>query len=425
VNSTLVRAARLFDGAGRVVTDSPAVLVDGEQIAAVGAEAVALGAERSARLLDFPNGTLLPGLIDCHVHLVLPGDGTPAHQAVVGRPEGLLLLRAAANARRSLESGVTTLRDCGARDGVTFALREAIELGIVPGPRLVLSGRPITQTGGHMHFFGGEADGADGVRRLARELLKEGADFLKIVASGGGTPGTVQHWPSYTPEEIHAAADVAHRAHKPITAHAMPLEAVRMALDAGVDGIEHVAFLGPDGQASYDADVARTMRERGTVVSPTLPVNYRGLEQLQAKAATGPLTREETLFVEERLRLRAAYLANFGRLLEQGVRLVASTDAGWGMTPFGDFPLALELMAQAGMPPTDILTAATGGAADAIGIGASVGALRPGRQADLLVAAGDPTSDVSAVRRPLLVMKAGTAIDRGEIGFSPESPGST
>ncbi|RPJ07720.1 MAG: amidohydrolase family protein, partial [Deltaproteobacteria bacterium] len=214
----IIKAKGLVDVAGKRVVSDPVVLIDGEKIAAVRTREEASLLPREAEVIDLFDKYLLPGMINCHAHLVLPGDGTTLETWVQNSNE-MFLLTAARNARTALMSGITTMRDCGGRDGVTYALREAVEKGIVAGPRLILSGRMLTITGGHCHPFHGEVDGPDGVVRAVRQLLKEGADFIKIIATGGGTTGTHPEWAAFSPAELAAAVETAHRVGKKVSAH--------------------------------------------------------------------------------------------------------------------------------------------------------------------------------------------------------------
>ncbi len=196
---TRILAPLLIDGRGGPPLQRAALLLEGSTIRAVGtAEEVRAPDGAAVETLEYPNATVLPGLIDTHTHLNGFGDGRLGDE-LAESPDELLLLQAARNARVHLETGVTTLRDCGSKHGTAFQLRRAIAMGIAPGPRLYLCGRPVTITGGHMWYFGQEADGPDGVRRAVRQLLKEGADFIKIVATGGSTRTSYPARPAYNP----------------------------------------------------------------------------------------------------------------------------------------------------------------------------------------------------------------------------------
>jgi imidazolonepropionase-like amidohydrolase len=230
-----IRVGRLWDGTGSPIIEDAAVLLEGERIAAAG-PADRVPRPALAESLEFPEHTLVPGLVDCHSHLNLPGDGTTIEGAAA-EGDDLLLLRSAENARVTLESGVTTLRDNGARHRTTFSVKEAIRRKIITGPRLSISGRPVTMTGGHCWPFGGEADGVAGVRLAVRQLVKEGADWIKVMTTGGGTRNTYPYQASYTVEELRAAIDEAHAAGRLAAAHASSTAGIVNALDVGFDMI--------------------------------------------------------------------------------------------------------------------------------------------------------------------------------------------
>ena len=208
---TVITADRLVIGTETAPIESGVVVMRDDEIHAVGRQGeTELPSGPSVETIEIgPGKTVQPGLVDVHTHLVMPGDGTP-YQTFMQHGDAILLLQAAKNARTHLLSGVTTVTDTGARGSVTFTLREAIKLGLLEGPRLVLCGRPITRTGGHCWFLGAEADGPDAIARTARELLKEGADIIKVMATGGGTAGTYPYRPSLRVDELAAAADEAH-----------------------------------------------------------------------------------------------------------------------------------------------------------------------------------------------------------------------
>src|SRR3989475_13130308 len=211
---TLITAARLLDGTGAAAVEHAALLIDGDRVADLGRASdvhVAEGASVDRR--DYAEGTILPGLVDAHTHLVAPGDGTLGDD-VAREEDDILLLQAAKNARTLLHSGVTTLRENGAKGQVAFSLREGIRRQLAPGPRMVICGRPIAITGGHMGYFGSEADGEAAVRAEVRKLLKEGADYIKIVASGGSPPPAGPKPAPYTPP---APAPVTGPGHPPRT----------------------------------------------------------------------------------------------------------------------------------------------------------------------------------------------------------------
>ena len=407
---TVIRAKALFDGTGTPPLHNAIVILEGSRIVAAGSEG-AIEAPRGpqVRTLDFPDGYLLPGLIDAHTHLMF-GSGDATYEEVIERDsDQVMLLRAARNAHIHLNAGVTTLRDCGARNQVTFDLRRGVRQGLALAPRLLLSGRPVTTTGGHFWWCNQEADGVEGVRKAVRQLVGDGADFIKIMASGGGTAGTDNRRPSYSVEELRAIVDEAHNLGKPTTAHCIATLSIVNALDAGVDSIEHATFIEPDGSYRFDPRIAERIARQGVLVSPTVQTGYRKREKLLARREQGhALTPEEERRLED-LQVKCERQVEFlGRLWsEWEVPIVAGTDA---IQTFGDYCLGLELQVQAGMSPADVICSATSVAARAVGVGHLVGTIEPGKEADLIVVDQDPLQDIRALRSMRMVMQGGAIV---------------
>jgi imidazolonepropionase-like amidohydrolase len=381
----VIRTGRLIDGTGAAVQRDRDVYVDDGQIAGI---EPAGDTPADAELVDLSGLAVVPGLFDCHVHLVF--STTPhAREDVLAEDDQQLLLRGVAAARQALGAGVTTVRDLGGRGGVTFRLRDAIASGLIAGPRILAAGSPITITGGHCHFLGLEADGENGVRAAARGQLKAGANCLKIMSTGGRmTPGTNTTVAQYTVAEISAAVEEARRANVSIAAHGLGTAGIRNATLAGVNTIEHCNWLGPDGSVAFDESVAVQMAKQNTGVVPTLV-------PLQRAAAP----------------LRAAVLECMRRMAELGVPFVAGTDAGVTLTPFDSVLGELEIyVAEVGLTPIQAIQAATGGAARVLGVDPSFGTLRKGQAADMLAVDGDPSANIGDLRAMRRVIKAGRTV---------------
>lgn len=407
---TVIRARALHDGtAGPPISDA-VVVVEGSRIVAAGpASAVETPRGPGVRELDHRDGYLLPGLIDAHTHLMF-GAGDATYEEVIERDsDEVMLLRAARNAHLHLSAGVTTLRDCGARNQVTFDLRRGVRQGLALAPRLLLSGRPVTATGGHFWWCNGEADGVEGVRQAVRQLVREGADFIKIMASGGGSAGTDPRRPSYSVEELRAIVDQAHDLGKPTTAHCIATQSIVNALEAGVDSIEHATFIDPDGSYRFKPQIAERIAEQGVLVSPTVQTGYRKRERLLAKREGGHALSEEEKSRLEDLHVKCEKQVEFlGRLWSGwGIPIVAGTDS---IQTFGDYCLGLELQVLAGMSPSDVIRSATSVAARAIGLGHLVGTVEPGKEADLIVVDQDPLGDIRALRSMRMVMQKGAVV---------------
>ncbi|MCK2219182.1 amidohydrolase family protein [Actinomadura sp. ATCC 31491] len=379
-----LRAPRLFDG--HDLHHDRVVLTANGRVTAV----VSGDPEDAPRVPGEPltvvdlgeDATLLPGLIDCHVHLAF--DASPDVVAALERPGLAGRMREAARAH--LAAGVTTVRDLGDRGHL------ALELGLgLDGPEILAAGPPITTPRGHCWFLGGEAAGEQGVREAVRERAARGAHVVKMMVTGGEmTPGSHSHLLQYGPAELKAAVDEAHAHGLPITAHAHCAEGVAHALDAGFDSIEHCSFFTEDG---YEVDHAliRRLASSGVVVSLTA-----GL--VPSAVPPPPRIRARMAGISEAV--RAFYAA--------GVRFVIGTDAGIGPPkPHGVLPYGAEMLVEHGYAPVDVLRAITSVAAGACRVAGRKGAIAPGHDADLLVVSGDPLTDITALRRPLAVYRMG------------------
>ena len=390
------RAERVIDGVSEEMLEDFAVVVeDGRIISVVSGD----GLPRDTEVHDLGDATLLPGLIDAHVHLVWNASAEP-HVLVEQESEALTALRCAENARRQLRAGVTTVRDVGSSGGLAIDISRAVELGLLPGPRVVASGRAIAMTGGHGWFIGREADGADAVRHAVREEIKSGAACIKLMASGGvygsaEEPGSSQ----LSVDEMRAGVEEAHKAGKKVAAHAYSVAAINNALDAGVNSIEHGSFV--------DRKTAEKLQERDVYLVPTMSV-YASMDEKGPELGAPDYIQRKTKDVLSATRqaLRTA--------LEAGVKIAAGTDCGAPGHPHGTLPMELELMVEAGATPAQAIRFGTSAAADLLGLGEEVGTLEPGKRADLLAVAGDPLQDVRSLQDILLVVTAGRHVSGGQ-----------
>jgi imidazolonepropionase-like amidohydrolase len=398
-----IRVGRLIDGTDAPVVVDGALLVVDDRIVQVGPEA-SVDSPEDARTLHYPGATALPGLMDAHVHLALPPTVDPLGTLGIETDDDLVV-RGVVAAERMVRAGITTAYDCGERGMVAYAIRDAIAKGRTLGPRLLVSGRPVTQSKGHCYFFGGEADGVDGVREAVRRLLEdEGADGIKIMSTGGGlTPGTDSRFGSYSIPELAAAADEAHRFGKRITCHAHGVPGIDNASKAGIDSIQHCTMLGPNWEWTFDEDVARGMVERGTRAIPTISAGTRyevetGKDINKLQPNPGKMTR-------------ADIHANGRALYDAGVTIIPGTDVGINFTDFGeDLFLELEAWVGNGLDPAEVIQLATARSAWHLGIEGQTGTLRPGLQADVLIVTGEPDREITDLRRTQLVLRAGQRI---------------
>jgi imidazolonepropionase-like amidohydrolase len=318
-------------------------------------------------------------------------------------PNELMLLTASQNANRALRAGVTTVTDLGAKGQLTFHLRDAIQRGIVDGPRLVLCGRALTITGGHGWPWLGEADGVDGVRQAVRTLCKEGADLIKVMVTGGGTPGTNGRRPSYTQAELDAIVDEAHARERRVIGHCTASIGIERALNAGFDMIAHCQFLEPDGSDGFNARLAQRIADQGVYVNPTLQVNR--------VLMTDRVPAEQRAQMVSWTSRYPRFADNVRRLRDLGIPLICGSDCGWGYLSFDETYLELDALVEAGLSPIEALTSATGTAADALNLSDKTGRLEEGLAADLLVVKGDPTSDITALGTVQAVWSQGRRVD--------------
>jgi len=408
---TLLTAARLLDGSSSPPVTQAALLVENGRVVRMGRAADVRAPDGAAvDRRDYGEATILPGLVDAHTHLVAPGDGTLGDD-VAKEDDDILLLQAAQNARTLLHSGVTTLRENGAKGKVAFSLREGIRRRLAPGPRMVICGRPIAMTGG---YFGSEADGEAAVRAEVRKLLKEGADYIKIVASGGSTRTSDPNRASYTVPELAAMTDEARRHGKLTAAHCTSAQSVQNCLDAGVDMIIHCIFTEPDGTYRFRPDLVERLVAAKAWVNPTLYVMKAGIErQREVREREGRLTPELEAQFEAGRRALDVRVDAVRQMSEAGVLMTAGSDSPWGWYAPGEFVHEIHMLAQAGLSYSEAIVAGTAGAADSIGVGALSGRLLPGRQADVLVVRGDPMREITDLWNVLDVYQAGRRIERG------------
>ena len=395
----VVRAGTLVDGTGAAPRRGVQIVVRDGRIVDVGPSR---DAPSDARVLDYSDLAVVPGLIDCHVHLSFSAGVDPLAD-LLAEDNATLLLHATANAQTALAAGVTTVRDLGDRGGVVRALRDGIASGIVPGPRIMTAGSPITITGGHCHFLGLEADSKSDVRRAARQQIRDGVDCLKIMASGGRmTPGTNPKLPQYSVGQLKAAVEEARRAGLTIAAHALSARSIHRAAEAGVDTVEHCNWLDRDEGLAFDERTAELMAENGVAFDPTLtPVQT--IVDLDPELLTD--------VQRAAVAIRAELVMVFRRMLELGVTMVAGTDAGTRRSTLDRLPGELKLYVdQLGLSPVAAINTGTGGAATVLGLAADVGTIQTGRWADLTVVDGDPSAEIGVLERPRAVIQGGRLV---------------
>jgi len=403
----LIRAGRLLDvRAGRILTDQ-AILIENDRIKEVGPAAQIAAHAAGAQVIDLSNATVLPGLTDCHTHLTGNPDQVGYESLGISVPRATLY--GARNARTTLDAGFTTVRNVGAPGYSDVALRDAINAGDIPGPRMMVSGPLIGVTGGHCDEnllppeYHSRADGvADGVPALiqkTREIVKYGADLIKICATGGvlsrgDSPGAEQ----FSDEEIRAVVTEAHRLGRKVAAHAHGASGIKQAVLAGVDSIEHGSMIDDEG--------IRLMKQRGTYLVPTLYLGDWFLENAPR------LNVPEFIMAKARVIMPLAR-KNIAHAFSQGVKVAFGTDAA--VYPHGLNGREFAVMVKLGLTPAQAIQAATVNAADLLGWSDRIGTIEPGRYADIIAVTGDPLMDVTELERVRFVMKGGVIV-RNDLG---------
>ena len=370
--------------------------------------------------LDFSGGTLLAGLFDIHTHTNMPGDGRTGEQVNDDDTDEVRLLRAAQNTALAVASGVTTMCDCGSWNRNAFALKEGLALGIVEGPRVLVSGPPLTVKHGHLWYMGGETVGVDAVRSRVVELVDQGADFIKVAASGGSTSTSDPYSAAYSVEELSAIVDEAHNRDRPVLAHCRCTDAINVALDAGVDTILHCAFYDNDGSYRFDQKTADRLAVSEVWLNPTMGLGNANRERLIKIKAERELPPDEEDRLERSTVSGANSLAQFSALVTAGVKLVGGSDCGWSYYPFGDFQGEIMSLHKAGLSPLEAIYAGTRSPAAALRNLDTIGTVETGKKADLLVVNGDPSQDLECLRDVVAVFKGGsrvaTAKERAALG---------
>lgn len=395
-NAIAIVGGNVWPGSGPDLLPDHTVVADGDRIVSVGPrESAAVPAD--AKVIDARGLTVIPGLSDAHVHLTTNSDESHVEDNsgyLNTTPPQEQALHGIRNALRALCAGFTTIRVMGLRDAGEVEYRDFIKRGLLLGPRMFVAPWWITMTGGHGDLFfprsrvrkqWDTADGPDEVRRLVRIQARQGADFIKVMASGGVmSNGDDPSWPNYSVDELRVIVEEAHSMDMSVAAHAHSAEGVRRCLAAGVDTIEHGIFMGPDELAQ--------MKETGTFLIPTMSINNWLANHSQNRGAgEGNLDKVRRVVGQQREMVQRAF--------EMGVKIVMGTDSSGDLCPFGENARELELYAEIGMPPYRALETATVGAAEMYRRAGELGVLAPGAVADAVVIDGDPLSDIGVLRR--------------------------
>lgn len=426
--TTVLKAARVFTSTNDAMILNGAVTFADGQIIDVSADTEAAAAYGpNTTVVDYGDCTVMPGLIDTHCHVTLAGDRR-SYEDMVAEGNEMMALVAVKQLRTHLESGVTTIRDNGGKDRIPFIVREGARRGYYIAPRMLLSGRPVTHTAGHFHWCNGVADGEEAIRAAVRELVADGADHIKIMASGGGTGGNIPYLASYTTEEMRVAVQTAHHLERLTTAHARAASSMVNGINAGLDCLEHGEFLvkspihnhgsgiAASALMAYDPAITESLLDSGTFLSFTMQAGgYDTLLELRNALEAGEsLSAQERAQADELERFFEMKSHVLARLLSDGAEpnISISTDAGPFDASFGHLDYGLRLAVAAGMSATAALRACTSVAARICGIHETVGTLEPSKAADLVVVNGDPTRDIARIADVVDVYLAGERVPR-------------
>ncbi len=410
---TLLTADRVFDATGGAPIEHGAVLTRGSEIVAVGtANEVRVPEGASVEHHHYPGATIMPGMVDCHTHNNGFGDGRNG-QDLAALDDEILTLQAAGNARRSLFSGVTTIRENGPKNMTMFRIRDAINEGLTIGPRMILCGRPVSIIGGHMGYFGGEVTGEQDCRAMTRQLIKEGADYIKITATGGSTPSSFPLLPAFNVDELRAVTDEAHKFGKLTATHSTAIKGIINSLDAKVDMIIHCVYKEPDNSDNFRVDIAERIGEQDAYVNPTLHVGRARIWSLMQKERESGLSEQDGSDLDETKRELEVRLEDNRRMIEMGVKVITGSDSSWGDYQLGNTVYESELLVDAGYSHLQGVLSVTKWAAEALGVNDIVGTLEPGKQADIIVIDGDPARDINDLWNVSDVFFMGNKLDRG------------
>ncbi|MBU8729757.1 amidohydrolase family protein [Cytobacillus oceanisediminis] len=386
----ILKNGSIIDGLNDDVVENSYIKVENGKISEV--QQGEPGETEGFEIIDCTGKHILPGLIDCHVHLVWNGSADP--QSVIKNEENdRIALEAYKHALDTLKLGVTTVRDLGAPDRTVLHVRNVIDSGLLAGPTIIASGAPICMTGGHVYYLGYESDGPDEVRKNTRRVLKEGADLVKVMATGGiytkgEEPGSVQ----LTIEELSAAKEEALKKNKKVSAHADGIEGIMNCLEVGIDTIEHGIYA--------DRQALEIMKNQGTFLVPTMAVMRQLISSPDIPAYA----------LEKAKQVVGPHFSMLQEAVQIGVKIATGTDCGSPLTPPRYYYDELAIMHEAGMSEMEVIKASTNVAAECLGIEDQRGSISPGKFADLLIVDSNPLNDLNSLRGDKLVMKNGVLV---------------
>lgn len=388
--SVILENCRLIDGISNDIKENIYITVESDVISRISSERPEN--TDGYEVIDCEGQYVLPGLIDSHVHLVWDGSGDP--QSVINHLESdVITLRGYKHSLDYLNLGITTVRDVGSPNRTVLHVRDMINAKMLAGPTIITSGAPICMTGGHVYYLGYESDGADEVRKNTRKVMKEGADLVKVMATGGiytlgEEPGSAQ----LTKEELRAAKEEARKKNKKVAAHADGIEGIMNCLEVGIDTIEHGIYA--------DEEALQLMKKQGTYLVPTMVV----MRRLATHPDVPPWAQDKAKEVI------GPHEAMLKRAIELGIKIATGTDCGSPVTPPEYYFDELLIMEELGMSRLDVIKASTSVAAECLGL-EDRGTLEKGKKADLILVNKNPLEDLSVLKDKKRIMKDGLFIN--------------
>lgn len=401
----ILEAPQLIDGTGGPPLRDAAVLVEDGVIAAVDSqEAMSQAKTEDCEVIAVENGAIMPGFVEAHSHIHLSA-GQDVYEQVTTESDETLLIRAVQAVRTALASGVTTMRDLGSKNNIIFPVRDAIKEGVIPGPRLLASGYPITTTGGHCNMFGTEADTTMDVLKAIRRQFRDGADCIKIISTGGGiTPGTNVREAQYDAATLQAAIVDAERLELHVAAHCHGTVGIKNCVEAGVHTLVHCTWLSqdPDEMFDYDPRTADEIAEKELYVDPTLALGHLNTIRGRVRPQGARMMRDPA----ERFRI-------LRDMWDRGIKFVAGMDMGVPNARFDDFAYTPEVMVTGmGISLMDAIVCSTKTSAECLGVIEETGTIEAGKSADVLITDGDPLADITALHNVNTIVKAGQLVKR-------------
>jgi len=381
-----------------------------------------------AKIYDYNDSVLIPGMVDCHTHHNGFGDGRSG-DSIGGMEDNILSIKSAKNAKTSLFSGVTTIRENGPKNLTMMKLRDAVNQGLAIAPRMVLPGRPIAIIGGHMGYFGGEVTGPVESLALARQLIKEGVDYFKITATGGSTATSFPLRPSFSQKELDAVTNEAKNYGLLTATHCLSMEGIDNSLNAGVDMIIHCNFDNEKGESKFNEKLAEKIAKKGAFVNPTLHVGRARLWNLaigknpslgggeNKKRLSSSIRSDRKDILEARLDAAKLSLENkldhCRQMIDMGLKVITGSDSSWGDYSLGNTFHETELLVESGYSNYEGLKSVTINAAMALGLGDTAGSIAKGKSADFAILKSNPLDDIKNLSSVEEVFLMGQHIDRG------------